>query len=115
VQAARLVQELDALGEYDLYDVLAELGYGMARRTRFERVGAFQYKHADWLQAMPQQGAATVRALASQFGKAGTDGLENPEVFRTPEVIKAGGLMALKTVGTPADVLKETKVRMFAP
>jgi len=112
-QAAHLIRELEQLADYDLYDVLAELGYGMARRTRLERVGAFQYKHAEWLHEMPTNGAATVRALAAQFGKTGTDGLENPQVFQTPEVVKAGGLTALRAIGKPADVLKETKVRMF--
>jgi type I restriction enzyme R subunit len=114
IQAAGLIRELEQLNEYDLYDVLAELGYGMARRTRLERVGAFEYKQADWLQAMPATGAATVRALASQFGKGGTEGLENPQVFQTPEVVKAGGLAALKAVGKPADILRETKERMLA-
>jgi type I restriction enzyme R subunit len=53
-------------------------------------------------------------ALAAQFAHAGTDGLENPRVFETPEVTRAGGLPALKALGKPADVLRETKARMFA-
>jgi len=44
----------------------------------------------------------------------GTDGLENREVFQTPEVVHAGGLAALKTLGKPREVLVETKKRMFA-
>ncbi len=114
IQSARLIRELDGLQAYDLYDVLAELGYGLARRTRMERAGAFEYKHGDWLKQMPQRTAATVRALAAQFVKAGTDGLENPQVFQTPEVVQAGGLAALKAVGKPVEILRETKARMFA-
>jgi len=45
---------------------------------------------------MPGQTPAAVRGLAAQFAKAGTDGLENPQVFQTPEVVRAGGLAALK-------------------
>ncbi len=39
---------------------------------------------------------ATVKALASQFAKAGTEALETPHIFNTPEVIKAGGIVALE-------------------
>lgn len=113
-RSAALVQQLEAMTEYDLYDVLAELGYGLNPRTRSDRAGAFAYKHAGWLSALPPEAAATLKALASQFARAGTEGLENPEVFQTPEVVRAGGLTALRAIGKPADVLHETKERMFA-
>jgi len=40
--------------------------------------------------------------------------LENRHIFLTPDVITAGGLDALKAAGIPADLLRETKARMFA-
>jgi hypothetical protein len=46
--------------------------------------------------------------------RAGTDGLETPEVFRLPAVVGAGGLAALKDLGKPAEILRETKARLFA-
>jgi type I restriction enzyme R subunit len=52
--------------------------------------------------------------MASQFTRAGTDSLENPQIFQTPEVVRVGGLPALRTLGRPADILHETKARMFA-
>ncbi len=52
--------------------------------------------------------------MAKQFARAGTDGLENPQIFQTPDVVKAGGLDALKALGKPAAILRETKERMFA-
>jgi type I restriction enzyme R subunit len=107
----RLVNEME---EYDLYDVLAELGYGMSPRTMPERAAAFGYKHERWLATLPEKTAATLRALAGAFARAGTDGLESPQVFRTPKVKKAGGLAALKSLGEPAEVLRETKERLFA-
>ena len=109
-----LVRDLEEMQAFDLYDVLAELGYGTQPRTRVERAEAFSYKHAPWLAGMPAPASAAVRALASQFSKGGTDGLENPQIFQTPEMRNAGGLAALKLAGRPADVLAETKVRMFA-
>lgn len=113
-RSARLVQQLEAMNDYDLYDVLADLGYGLSPKTREERAEAFGYKQRGWLDAMPKRSRATVKALAAQFGLSGTDGLENPEIFEVPEVARAGGLKALKELGRPVDVLKETKERMFA-
>ena len=37
----------------------------------------------------------------------------NPHIFATPEVVQAGGLQALAALGNAADVLSETKRRMF--
>ena len=57
---------------------------------------------------------ATLKALAGQFARSGTDGLESPQVFDTPDVARAGGLPALKAFGQPADILRQTKERLFA-
>ncbi|HEV3260773.1 MAG TPA: hypothetical protein VG013_28220 [Gemmataceae bacterium] len=105
---------MDEKDDYDLYDVLAELGWGMRPRTRQDRALAFNYKHEDWLDALPAGTAATIRAIARQFERGGTESLENPQVFQTPEVKAAGGLAALQAAGQPAELLRETKARMFA-
>lgn len=109
-----VVRMVDDKQDYDLYDVLAELGWGMNPRTRHDRTLAFIYKHEDWLNALPQSAGKTIRAITSQFERGGTDGLENPHIFQTPEVKLAGGLIALQAAGTPAELLRETKERMFA-
>jgi len=109
-----VVQMLDEKEDYDLYDVLAELGWGMNPRTRRERAAAFTYKHEEWLSALPAEAGETIKAIASQFERGGTEGLENPQIFQTPEVKAAGGLAALQKAGKPSDILHETKVRMFA-
>ena len=98
---------------YDLYDVMAELGYGMAPSTRIERANAFSYKNATWLHSLPDNTARTIQALAAQFARGGTDELENPKIFQTPEVVKYGGLPALKTFGKPAEILHQVKERVF--
>lgn len=113
-RSALLIRSLEEMLDFDLYDVLAELGYGLAPKRRIERADAFTYKHTDWLSKLPKKSAATLRALASQFARVGTDGLENPQVFQTPEVVKAGGLAALRDLGKPAEILRETKERIFA-
>ena len=109
-----VVRIVDDRQDYDLYDVLAELGWGMNPRSRQERTMAFTYKHEDWINALRGKAAATVRAIASQFERGGTEGLENPQIFQTPEVRSAGGLAALQMAGNPRDLLIETKTRIFA-
>lgn len=112
-RSAPMVRSLEGMADYDLYDVLAELGYGMAPKTRGERADSFAYKQESWLKRMPAGTATVIQAIAGQFAKAGTDGLENPAVFDTPEVVGAGGLAALKAMGKPSKILMETKERMF--
>jgi type I restriction enzyme R subunit len=113
-----LVRALEQKEDYDLYDVLADLGYGLDPKTRIDRADAFFYKHATWLAGLPKPAANTLEAIVGQFGKAGTDGLESPDIFNTPEVRKAGGktgpIKALRELGKPADVLLDTKARLFA-
>jgi len=109
-----VVRMVDEKQDYDLYDVLAELGWGMNPRTRRDRSLAFTYKNEEWLDALSERAADTIRAIASQFERGGTEGLENPQIFQTPEVKLAGGLAALQGAGNPRDLLVETKTRMFA-
>lgn len=109
-----VVRLVDDRQEYDLYDVLAELGWGMNPRTRRDRTLAFTYKHEDWIDALPGKTAATIRAIANQFERGGTEGLESPQIFQTSEVKVAGGLAALKLAGNPRALYNETKARMFA-
>jgi type I restriction enzyme R subunit len=108
-----VVRMVDEKEDYDLYDVLAELGWGMSPRTRSDRTLAFTYKHEDWLNALPTPAATTIRAIASQFERCGTPGLENSQLFQTPAVRAAGGLAALRLAGEPRALLTETKTRMF--
>ncbi|MBN9120846.1 MAG: DEAD/DEAH box helicase family protein [Planctomycetes bacterium] len=99
---------------YDLFDVLGGLSYGLSPRTRMARALAFRYKQEAWLKALPDAARAVVEALADQFAKDGTEGLENPLVWQTPAVVAAGGLKALGSAGEPKKVLAEVKGRMFA-
>ena len=109
-----VVRMVDDKADYDLYDVLGELGWGMNPRTRHDRTLAFTYKHEDWLNGLPEKTRETIRAITNQFDRDGTDGLENPHIFQTPEVSSAGGLGALRQAGNPKELVQETKVRMFA-
>ncbi len=101
---------VEQLGDYDLYDVLADIAYGLAPKTKSDRAEAFSYKQADWLNKMPEATAKTVEALVNQFVSGGTEALENPLIFETPKVNRD----MLKVLGKPGDVLREIKERIFA-
>lgn len=109
-----VLRMLEQMNDYDLYDVLADLAYGLLPRTREDRCLAFRYKHAGWLAALPAPAKAAVEAIADQFAVGGTEGLENPHIWQTPEIAAAGGIAALKSAGEPRAVLQQTKERMFA-
>jgi type I restriction enzyme R subunit len=113
-RSAPLVRQVEQMADFDLYDVLAELGYGLDPKTRVARADAFRYKHSEWLAGLPATTSATLEALARQFARAGTEELENPGVLQTPDVVAAGGLAALRLLGSAAEILHETKRRLFA-
>lgn len=110
----RLVSEM---GDYDLYDVLAQLAYQAPARTRLHRVEAFASANAAWLAALGDPTEAVLLALVDQFVESGTDGLEMRELFDVPAVQRAGGragaLAALQAHGNPAQLVTETKRRLF--
>ena len=83
-------------------------------KTRTARADAFDYKAAVWLSGLPAPTAATLRAVAQQFARGGTDELEQQGILQTPAVAAAGGLKALGLLGSAADILRATKERLFA-
>ena len=109
-----VIRQVDEKEEYDLYDVLAELGWDLNPRTRYDRSQAFQYKHEDWIDGLPGKTASTIRAIAGQFATGGTEALENPRIFQVPVIRDAGGIGALQQAGVPQKLFTETKRRMFA-
>ncbi len=109
-----VIQYLDDMKDFDLYDVLADLTYGMNPLTREQRAIFFDLKHNGWLEGMPRPARLTVKALVKQFARSGTEGLEKSEVFDMPDVMRAGGIKALQEIGKPFEVLVETKEKVFA-
>ena len=109
-----IVRRVENMTEYDLYDVLADLAYGVAPNKRTVRAFSFSYKQRPWLDAMPERTKAVILAIAAQFGREGTDVFENPQLFNVATIRAAGGLDALKWNGGPAELISETKRRLFA-
>lgn len=114
--AVRLIRFLREQEECDLYDVLAELGYGVVARSRAERAAAFSYKQRDWLKGFPKKAANVLVAIARQFERGGIEELETPHLFDVEPVQKAGGFRALIGLPLPPEqLIQETKARLLAP
>lgn len=109
-----VVQQVTAMLDYDMYDVLADLGYGAQPLRRVERAEAFNQKQRAWLANQPQAVAAVLRAIAAQFGYDGISTLESSQLFNTPELIKLNARRVLIQMGDPAEVMDELKQRIFA-
>lgn len=112
--AVRLIRELEDEQECDLYDVLAEIGYGLPPKSRSERVAAFSYKNKIWLREFPERTSKVVVSVARQFEKGGIEELETTTLFDEAEVATSGGFEALTELTIrPEDLIQETKVRLL--
>jgi type I restriction enzyme R subunit len=112
--AVRLIRELEDEQECDLYDVLAEIGYGLPPKSRSERVAAFSYKNKAWLRGFPERTSKVVASVAHQFEKGGIEELETTTLFDEAEVVASGGFEALMELTIrPEDLIQETKVRLL--
>jgi hypothetical protein len=84
-------------------------------KRRDERAYDFRHKQRPWLQALGPRAERVLLALVERFADAGTEELENKQIWRTDTVRRAGGVAALQNPGiVPAALLSETKRRLFA-
>jgi len=114
--SVRLLRHLRDQEACDLYDVLAELAYGAAARSRAERAASFAYKQRQWLKGLPDKAEQVLYAMARQFERGGIEELETTNIFDAQEVRDAGGFEALKALRLPpGDLIIETKTRLLAP
>jgi type I restriction enzyme R subunit len=112
--APRLVQWVENMTDYDLYDVLIDIAFGATPHKRVERAYNFGSKQRSWLETMPQETKAVILAIVALFGQEGSDVFENPQLFKVDTIRKAGGLDALRWNGGAAELMAETKRRLFA-
>lgn len=111
----RLIRELQDQRDCDLFDVLADLVYGIAAKSRAERTAAFSYKNRNWLRELPEPTANVLSAIAKQFEKGGIEELETTTLYDENDVINAGGIEALIGLGTPPEqLIQEVKLRLLS-
>ncbi len=114
--SVRLLRHLRDQEACDLYDVLAELAYGAAARSRAERAASFAYKQRQWLKGLPGKAEQVLYAIARQFERGGIEELETTNIFDAEDVKAAGGFNALKALRlSPGDLIIETNTRLLAP
>jgi type I site-specific restriction endonuclease len=109
-----LIQKVENLTEYDLYDVLIAIAYGEKVRKRYDRVFNFRTKEQSWLASLPAETKDVILAIIHQFSTDGTEVFYRKELFCVYDVILAGGMDVLKKGGDVAALLRQAKERMFA-
>lgn len=112
-RGALMLRQLLNLDDCDLFDFFANIGFGISPKTRNERVFAFNYKNKEWLLSLPSDTSKVIEALAKQFKENGIEELENPLVFETAEIRKAGGVKALAKAMISTQAILEVKRRLL--
>ena len=112
-KGALMLRQLLNLNDCDLFDFLANVGFGVNPKTREERVFAFNYKNKQWLMSLPSDTSKVIEALAKQFKENGIEELENPHVFEIGEIRRAGGVKALGKVMRATEAVIEVKRRLL--
>ena len=102
------------MADFDLYDLFAHHGYHARALKRPERNGHYLKGNQVWFDGLDSKAATVLKGLGRQFEIGGTEALETPALWEVPEIQLAGGLVALKMIGEPADVMQEAKGRLFA-
>jgi len=114
-KGAFMLREVLNLNDCDLFDVFAEVGFGVAAKTRAERASSFGYKNKEWLMTLPSDTSSVISLLAKQFKENGIEELESPTIFDVSEIRKAGGIKAIVKIGADiAQAVLEVKKRLLA-
>lgn len=108
-----VIKDIDKMNDYDMFDFFGHLGYKAKAWKRTERGSHYIAENQTWLEQMDKNAAVVLKAFGYQFALDGTDSLETPSLWQVPVIKNAGGINALKTLGSPNDVILEAKKRLF--
>ena len=86
-----IVRELTDMKDYDLYGRDRRTGLRTLAQDHDRAGRCLRVQERKWLETLPQPSSTVIRAIASQFAQGGTESLESPYLFKTPEVARAGG------------------------
>lgn len=109
-----VIQEIDKMNDYDLFDFFGHLGYKARALKRTERGLLYIAENKTWFDGIDQNAATVLKAMGHQFSLGGTDALETQSFWDVPEIRQANGLAALRKLGNPIDVMKDAKGRLFS-
>jgi type I restriction enzyme R subunit len=108
------IRAIDQMNDFDLYDFFGHHGYRARALKRPERGALFISHNQDWFNGMDDKAAIVLKGLGHQFAQGGTDALESQNLWEVPEIKLAGGLNALRGLGSPVHVMHDAKSRLFA-
>jgi type I restriction enzyme, R subunit len=108
-----VIREIDRMTDFDLYDFFGHHGYHARALRRPERGNLFIQSQRPWFDSMDPKAAIVLKGLGHQFETGGTDALETPALWEVPEIKLAGGIDALRVLGSPTEVMREAKGRLF--
>ncbi len=109
-----LLRELENMPDFDMYDIFAHHGYHAHALNRPARNQAYLTANQTWFDTVNPKASIVLRGIGRQFEIGGTEALETPTLWEVPEIKMVGGLVALKAIGKPADVMLNAKGRLFA-
>lgn len=107
------IREIDQMSDFDLYDFFGHHGYHARALKRPERGAHYVEANAAWFADMDEKSAIVLRGFGAQFAQGGTEALETPALWDVPEIAQAGGINALRVLGSPAQVMQDAKMRLF--
>jgi len=108
-----VIQDVDKMTDYDLFDFFSHLGYKARALKRIERGEFYIDENRTWFDSIDKNAAIVLQALGHQFALGGTDALETGALWEVPEIKIAGGLNALRLLGSPNAIMKDAKERLF--
>lgn len=109
-----VIQEIDKMNDYDLFDFFGHIGYKARALKRSERGIMYIDENKKWFDGIDNKAATVLKAFGHQFTLGGTEALETKELWQVPEIKAAGGINALKILGAPTDVMQNAKGRLFS-
>jgi type I restriction enzyme R subunit len=109
-----LIREIDQMTEYDIYDLFAHHGYHARALKRPDRKIIYLDTNQTWFESIDPKAATVLKVLGHQFELGGTEALETPALWEVPQIREAGGIDALRNLGTPVAVMRDAKMRLFA-
>ena len=108
-----VIREIDQMNEFDLFDFFGHYGYKAQALRRPERGELYLSSNEDWFASMTPSAATVLRCFGNQFSVGGTEALETTALWDVPEIRTAGGMNALRSIGTPTQIMLDAKGRLF--
>ena len=107
------IREIDQMREFDLFDFFGHHGYKARALKQQERGELYVSSNENWFAGMTPNAATVLRCFGNQFSAGGTEALETTALWDVPEIRMAGGMNALRSIGSPAQIMLDAKGRLF--